>query len=87
MNDTVFYKKLQSLPDQSCFIWFKDRRYLLTKSTLCNGKLIKLYAKELGGNDIVSGNYYVSIKNGLLKPCEMSPQKVIDFILKLKEEQ
>jgi 3-isopropylmalate dehydratase small subunit len=45
------------------------------------GKLVKIYAEELGGNDIISGNYYPMIKEGTLKPCEMSDAKVIDFVL------
>jgi hypothetical protein len=54
---------------------------LLRKETLLNGKLLKVHAEELGGNDIVSGNYYPTIKGGMLKPCEMSDKKVIDFVL------
>jgi len=37
-------------------------------------------AKELGGNDFISGNYYRSVGEGLLKPCEMPAEKVIDFV-------
>jgi len=82
MNKTEFYKKLLTLPNGTNDIFYKNKRYLLRKSSLLEGKLIKIYAIELGGNDIVSGNYYPSIKNGMLKPCEMSDAKVIDFVLK-----
>jgi hypothetical protein len=84
MNKTLFYKKLQALPDGAYDIFYKQKHYLLNKQTLLNGKLIKIYAKELGGNDIVSGNYYTTIKDGLLKPCEMSKKKVIEFINEIK---
>lgn len=81
MNETEFYLKLLQL-DNGCYsVYFNKKRYLLTKQTLLSGKLIKLYAYEAGGNDIVSSNYYVTVKNGTLKPCEMSPEKVIDFVL------
>ncbi len=82
MNETLFYEKLLKLPDGANDAWYKERRYLLRKETLLEGKLVKIYAKELGGNDIVSGNYYPTIKAGILKPCEMSDAKVIDFVLK-----
>jgi hypothetical protein len=62
---------------------YLGKRYLLRKETLLEGKLLKVYAEELGGNDVVSGNYYPSMKDGLLKPCEMSDKKVIDFILNI----
>jgi len=82
MNKSNFYKKLQKLPNGANDVYYKGRRYLLRKETLLEGKLLKVYAEELGGNDIVSGNYYPTIKSGILKPCEMSDAKVIDFVLR-----
>lgn len=81
MNETEFYTKLLVLPNGANDVIYKNRRYLLRKETLLNGKLIKVYAEELGGNDIVSGNYYPTLKGGMLKPCEMSELKVINFVL------
>jgi len=87
LNDTDFYPKLKALPEGADDVIYNGRRYLCTKSTLLDGKLIKLYAEELGGNNIVSGNYYVSIRNGMLKPCEMEEKKVIDFVLNAEISQ
>ncbi|KYJ86300.1 hypothetical protein [Sulfurovum riftiae] len=84
MNETEFYVRLLALPDGANDVLYLGKRYLLRKETLLNGKLIKIYAEELGANNIVSGNYYPSIKNGMLKPCEMSDRKVIDFVLNCK---
>lgn len=81
MNETEFYTKLLALPNGASYIYYLNKRYLLRKETLLGGKLLKLYAEELGGNNIVSGNYYPTIKDGMLKPCEMSHKKVIDFVL------
>ena len=81
MNHTAFYTKLLALPNGANDVYYLKKRYLLRKETLSKGKLLKIYAEELGGNDIVSGNYYPTMKEGLLKPCEMSDQKVIDFVL------
>jgi len=80
MNETTFYQKLHALPNGAYDVCYRKKRYLLRKESLLQGRLIKLYAKELGGNDIVSGNYYPSIKNGTLKPCEMPEEKVIAFV-------
>ena len=81
MNHTEFYAKLLTLPDGANDVRYLGKRYLLRKETLLEGKLLKIYAEELGGNDVVSGNYYPTVKDGVLKPCEMSDQKVIDFVL------
>ncbi len=81
MNETEFYTKLLALPNGANNVRYLGKRYLLRKETLLEGKLIKVYAEELGGNDIVSGNYYPTMKGGMLKPCEMSDKKVIDFVL------
>jgi len=81
MNETEFYTKLLALPNEANDVTYLGKRYLLRKETLLEGKLLKIYAEELGGNDIVSANYYPTMKNGMLKPCEMSDKKVIDFVL------
>ena len=81
MNHTEFYTKLLRLPNGATDVHYLKKRYLLRKETLLDGKLLKIYAEELGGNDVVSGNYYPTVKGGILKPCEMSDQKVIDFVL------
>ena len=81
MNDTEFYTKLLALPNGANDVHYLGKRYLLKKETLLDGKLLKVYAEELGGNDIVSGNYYPTLKGGMMKPCEMSDKKVIDFVL------
>ncbi len=78
-----FHLKLQTLKDGANDVIFEDKRYLLRKETNLGGKLIKLYAEELGGNDFISLNYYPNIKDGLLKPCEMPKDKVIKFVLEL----
>jgi len=79
-----FHNKIACLDDGTYNVSFQKKRYLLSKKTHFEGKLIKLYAEELGGNDFISLNYYPQIKDGLLKPCEMPVQKVVGFILALK---
>jgi peptide-methionine (S)-S-oxide reductase len=59
---------------------FDDKKYGITKTVFNNGNSLKIYAEELGGNDFISLNYYITKSKGLLKPCEMSEQKVIDFL-------
>ena len=81
MNKTEFYTKLLALPNGANDVNYLGKRYLLRKETLLEGKLLKIYAEELGNNNVISGNYYPSIKSGTLKPCEMSDEKVIDFVL------
>ena len=79
-----FDKRLKELPTGSFYAYYNSKKYLVTKELYSNGKIIKLFARELGGVDIVSGNYFTPIKGGLLKPCEMSDKKVINFVLNLE---
>jgi len=81
MNESEFYEKLLALPNGANDLYYKKQRYLLRKETLLEGKLIKIYAEDLASTDIISGNYYPTMKNGMLRPCEMSDEKVIDFVL------
>ena len=79
-----FRDKLVSFNMGSFYSTYNNSKYLVTKQLVSNGKIIKLYAQELKGTDIVSCNYFLTIKGGLLKPCEMSDKKVVDFVLKSK---
>ncbi|WP_327206232.1 hypothetical protein [Rhizobium beringeri] len=47
-----------------------------------DGKRTWLYGEELSGTDIVSFNLYrLAAPGSILKPCEMSSAKVIEFVL------
>ncbi len=59
---------------------YQSKKYGITKTIFNNGKSIKLYAKELGGNNFISLNYYITKEKELLKPCEMPTDKVVHFL-------
>ncbi len=59
---------------------YNDKKYGITKTIFNKGNSLKVYAEELGGNDFISLNYYVTKTNELLKPCEIPEQKVIHFL-------
>ena len=60
-TDNTFHNKLLSLANGSYDVLFNTKRYLFSKQTQLDGKLIKVYAKELGANDFISLNYYTNI--------------------------
>ena len=80
MCSMSYRDRLKALPDGAHEVFYEDRRYLMRKETHLGGRLIKLYAEQLGGNDFISLNYYETASGPLLKPCEMPAQKVIVFI-------
>ncbi len=80
LNSSLFHKRLLSFDDGAYDVIYDDRRYLFRKETHLKGKLIKVYAEELGGTNFISLNYYPQTLDGLLKPCEMPDVKVIRFI-------
>ncbi len=59
---------------------YMERRYSVIKTEFNSGKSIKIYAEELGGNDFVSLNFYLTSQKEVLKPCEMPKHKVISFL-------
>jgi hypothetical protein len=77
----TFQIRLKSIPNGAHYVYFKGQKYLLTKETFVGGKTIKLFARSLQGTDIISLNYYMTQKGDILKPCEMSQKKVIDFVI------
>ena len=76
----MLLKKLKSLPLGYSEVRFQGKKYGVTRREFNNGKSMKLYAKELGGTDFISLNYYITNQHELLKPCEMPELKVIHFI-------
>lgn len=60
------------------------RRYVVVRQV--DGARQKLIAEELGGKDYISLNLYRLSSGALLKPCEMSDAKVVEFVLGLKPD-
>ncbi len=63
---------------------YNNKKYEITKTIFNKGKSIKLYAEELGGNDFIRLNYYITKSKDLIKPCEMPEPKVMDFMKNVK---
>ena len=59
---------------------YKDRKYGITKTIFNDGDSVKIYGEELGGTNIISLNYYITKQQELIKPCEMTEQKVRHFL-------
>ncbi|MEO6669047.1 MAG: peptide methionine sulfoxide reductase [Ferruginibacter sp.] len=61
-------------------VTYEGKKYGVSRTDFNDGKSIKIYAKELGGNHFISFNYYFTAKLNLLKPCEMPEQEIIHFL-------
>ena len=73
-------KRIQQLPLGYSEVPYENRKYGVTKSEFNQGNSYKVYAEELGGNNFISLNYYCTSAREILKPCEMSAQKVTHFL-------
>ena len=66
---------------------YKGRRFGLIVRRSEDGRRNSLFARELAGNDIVSFNLYrVTSGRTSLKPCEMSAEKVVAFVLDFRPD-
>jgi len=74
---------IHKLPIGYSEVLYANKKYGVTRTDFNSGKSIKIYAEELGGNNFISLNYYVTSSKELLKPCEMPEQKVIHFLKNL----
>lgn len=84
MTDQIeqFLKRLNELPKGYSTGEFKGAPYGATLTISDDGKRFKLFAQNLATKDHVSFNLY--LLNGgrhILRPCEMSEAKVVDFVL------
>lgn len=73
-------KRIKELPLGYSEVLYRDKKYGVTRSEHNQGKSTKLYAEELGGNDFISFNYYLTSHKEILKPCEMPEEKVVHFL-------
>lgn len=73
-------KVIKKLPLGYSEVIYLGVKYGLTRTDFNNGKSVKVFAKELGGRDFISFNYYETKQNKHLKPCEMSKEKVLSFL-------
>ncbi|MEM6387034.1 MAG: hypothetical protein AAF718_12450 [Pseudomonadota bacterium] len=80
----AFIAAFDRMPVGSYGATFEFKRYRVSKSVMATGRSQKLVAEELGGNDFISFNLYrLASGETLLKPCEMSEDKVIDFVMRV----
>lgn len=63
---------------------YAGRRYGVTRSVAADGRAWAIYAEELGGQDVVSSNLYLTADGQQLRPCEMPAAKVVDFLAGLE---
>ena len=72
--------QIGKIPLGATEMYFNNKKYLVTRKDFNQGKSTKVYAEELGGNDFISFNFYLTAKGEQLKPCEMPKQKVLGFL-------
>lgn len=74
------YDIIMAIPSGYSEVIHQKKKYSITRTDFNSGRSLKVYAEELGGNDFISFNYYITSGSNLLKPCEMPDQKVIFFL-------
>jgi len=73
-------KYIQLIPQGYSTVLYRQKKFGVNRTDFNSGKSIKVLAEELGGNDFISMNYYITSTSESLKPCEMPKQKVIHFL-------
>lgn len=59
---------------------YGGRRWGVTLTRSAGGATTTLYARELGGPDFVSANFYRLAAGAAARPCEMPLEKVVRFV-------
>ena len=72
------------LPVGWSVVAYAGRRYGTTKTVGAGGRLLKVFAEELGGTDVISANLYLSSSAPAFRPCEMPAEKVTAFLADLE---
>jgi len=72
------------VPEGWTAVLFEGRTYGLSRTTRANGHSVAVLARELGGQDEVSANIYLTSDGPQLRSCEMPDAKVLDFLANWK---
>lgn len=80
LDNSKLKNQIKTIPEGYSTIVYNDRKYGVSKSLFNAGKSTKVYAKELGGTDFISFNFYQTPHDHHLKPCEMREEKVTQFL-------
>ena len=75
-----FERMLARLPSGYIEGTFDGRKWGVSIRRSDDGRRLWLFAEDLGATDIVSFNLYRGIAQSFLKPCEMSSEKVVQFV-------
>jgi hypothetical protein len=87
MEHTEFDAAFEKLAEGYSEGVYEGRRFSLIVRRSEDGRRNSLFARELAGPDIVSFNFYhVTPGKALLKPCEMSSEKVVAFVLNFQPD-
>ncbi len=87
MEDAGFDAALAKLAEGYGEGLYQGRRYGVTVRRSADGRRNSLFARALAGTDIVSFNLYrTGSERALLKPCEMSSEKVVAFVLEYRPD-
>ena len=82
MERAKFDAAFKELPEGYSEGIYDGRRFGVTVRRSKDGRRNSLFARELAGSDLISFNLYrVSSGKASLKPCEMSADKVVAFVL------
>lgn len=83
----AFRTALDLIPEGHSTGHFNGTRYRIEKTSHAGGRSVKLYARDLGGTDVISLNLYHLAAGDLLKPCEMPEAKVRAFVLGFQSDR
>ncbi len=82
MPEQSFETALAAIPSGYGEGVYREQRYGVTMRKSGDGKRTSLFARALAGGDTVSFNFYrLRSGEGSLRPCEMSVEKVVAFVL------
>lgn len=82
-----FAAALKAIPRGTTTGHAAQTRFTATRSDFNAGRSIKLVAEALDGSDYISLNFYDLCRGGQIAPCEMSHDKVIEFVMRYQPEQ
>jgi len=86
-SPTAFEEALAQLNDGHQEGDFNARRWGATVHRSKDGRRVWLLAEQLGGREIVSFNLYHTNDSGsVLMPCEMSSEKIVEFVLHFRPD-
>ena len=80
VRSAALHELVDCIPEGWTLVSYAGRHWGLSRVSRVGGRVITVFAEELGGSGMVSANVYRTADEDVLRACEMPHETVLSFL-------